>query len=256
MSYCVKNYHVIFFFMAEQIIEWSKELVRDLEGLSFSDPVTHVYNPLKYAWESHKQYLERFCANKKRVLFLGMNPGPYGMAQTGVPFGEIPAVSDWMGIHALVGQPENMHPKRPVLGFGCSKSEVSGRRLWGLCAEKFPKADDFFKEHYVTNYCPLVWMGETGRNITPDKVSAEQMKPVEEACDRFLIRLIEYLSPEFLVGVGAYAEKKLTTIVKSSSLGSSMTIGKILHPSPASPAANKGWAEVAERQLVEQGIWK
>ena len=36
----------------------------------------------------------------KRVVFLGMNPGPFGMAQVGVPFGEVAAVRDWLRIDA------------------------------------------------------------------------------------------------------------------------------------------------------------
>ena len=110
---------------------------------------------------------------------LGMNPGPWGMAQTGVPFGEIPAVRDWMGISSVVDKPGNEHPKRPVEGFACERSEVSGRRLWGLFSEKFPNPEDFFRDHFVANYCPLVWMGETGKNITPDKLPKVEMAPVD-----------------------------------------------------------------------------
>ncbi len=241
--------------MAEVIIEASKGLVSALEGLRFSDPVTHVYNPLDYAWEPHAQYLRRFASGKKRVLFMGMNPGPFGMTQTGVPFGEIAAVSDWMGINALVPAPAVEHPKRPILGFGCPKSEVSGRRLWGLFAEKYPRVEDFFAEHYVTNYCPLVWMAESGKNITPDKISKEEMLAVEKACDSFLATLIKELDPEYLIGVGAYAEKKLKSVMAEHLSDRSYRLGKILHPSPASPAANRGWPEAAEKQLKEQGVW-
>ena len=242
--------------MGKDIINATKKLLEDLRGLTFNDPVTHTYNPLEYAWEPHALYLKKFAQGKKRVLMMGMNPGPFGMAQTGVPFGEIPAVSDWMGINTLVGTPENMHPKRPIQGFGCPKSEVSGRRLWGLFSEKFPQVEDFFLDHYVTNYCPLIWMAETGRNITPDKLSKQEMAPVEAACDAFLATLIELQEPEFLIGVGAYAEKQLTRIKKQYHSEREITIGKILHPSPASPAANKGWAEAAEQQLIDLTIWQ
>ena len=34
---------------------------------------------------------------RKKLIFVGMNPGPFGMVQCGVPFGEIAAVRDWMG---------------------------------------------------------------------------------------------------------------------------------------------------------------
>ena len=233
----------------------AQELIRDLAPLKFSDPVTHTYNPLEYAWAPHQQYLSRYAAGKKRVLFLGMNPDPWGMAQNGVPFGEIPAVRDWMGIEAAVSKPTNEHPKRPIEGFDCTRSEVSGRRLWGLFAERYPNAEDFFADHFVTNFCPLVWMGETGRNITPDKLSKVESAPVDIACRKHLAKTITLLEPEFLIGVGAFAEKQLKLTVKEHFPESEFNIGKILHPSPASPAANKGWPAVPEQQLIDLGIW-
>jgi len=223
-------------------------MVKDLSSLSFSSPVTHTYNPLVYAWEPHALYLEKYAKGKKRVLFLGMNPGPWGMAQTGVPFGEISAVSDWMGI-------QNEHPKRPIQGFGCPRSEVSGKRLWGLFSELYPKAENFFSEHFVTNFCPLVWMGETGRNITPDKLPKTESEPVDDVCRWHLAQMINEMQPEFLIGVGAFAEKQLKATVQEHMPAYAAKIGKILHPSPASPAANRGWAEAATKQLKEQGVW-
>jgi len=228
-------------------------MVEELSKLTFSDPVTHVYNPLDYAWAPHSQYLERYAQGKKKVLFLGMNPGPWGMAQTGVPFGEIEAVSEWMGINTLVNVPMNEHPKRPIQGFGCPRSEVSGRRLWGLFSELYPKAEEFFKDHYVTNFCPLVWMGETGKNITPDKLLKAESDPVERICREYLMLLIKELQPEYLIGVGAFAEKQFKAVVKESLPEYSGVVAKILHPSPASPAANRGWAEAALKQLKEIG---
>ncbi|MBK1790984.1 uracil-DNA glycosylase family protein [Persicirhabdus sediminis] len=241
--------------IANQLEKAAKLMVNGLRPLKFTGDVTHVYNPLEYAWKPHQMYLERYGNSTKRVLMLGMNPGPWGMAQTGIPFGEIPAVRDWMKISADVKKPKLENPKRPVVGFACEKSEVSGRRLWGLFAEKYPSAEDFFADHFVTNYCPLVWMAETGRNITPDKIKKAEMAPVEELCRLHLAKMIELMEPEFLIGVGAYAEKKLQEAVEFHLPDRQCQIGKILHPSPASPAANRGWAEQAERQLVEQGVW-
>lgn len=240
---------------AAAIIEAAQELTRALKPLEFGPPVSHVYLPTEYAWDTHRQYLEKFGGGKKRVVFLGMNPGPWGMAQTGVPFGEISAARDWMGISGAVGKPASEHPKREVTGFECTRSEVSGRRLWGLFSEKFPVAGDFFKDHFVVNYCPLVWMGETGKNITPDKLPKAEMAPVEDACRRHLAAVLGALRPEWLVGVGAYAEKKLIETVKLHMPGQEFKTGKILHPSPASPLANRGWEPQAERQLLEMGVW-
>ncbi|MFK7910163.1 MAG: uracil-DNA glycosylase family protein [Akkermansiaceae bacterium] len=238
------------------LITASRQLTSELKPLQFADPVSHVYLPTEYAQRSHELYLEKYGSGRKKVLLLGMNPGPWGMAQTGVPFGEIPAVRDWMGISTAVDKPENEHPKRPIEGFDCERSEVSGRRLWGLFAEKFPEADDFFKDHYVSNYCPLVWMGETGKNITPDKLPKSEMEPVEKACREHLAAVIDALQPEWLIGVGAYAEKKLLEAVKEYFPDREFRTGKILHPSPASPIANRGWEPQAEKQMLDMGVWK
>jgi single-strand selective monofunctional uracil DNA glycosylase len=236
-----------------ELLASTQDLSAALRGLSFAPPVACVYRPLEYAWPSHRRYLETFGQGHKRVLFLGMNPGPFGMVQTGVPFGEVTAVRDWMGIHDPVGKPAPEHPKRPVEGFACTRSEVSGRRLWGLFAQRFGTADAFFKQHFVLNYCPLVWMSASGANLTPDHLPAAEMAPVEQACLNYLARIIELIRPSFLIGVGAFAEERLRRAADACT--SSAQIGRILHPSPASPAANRGWAQTTSRQLSELGVW-
>ena len=236
----------------ENLLKVARELSQSVCSLSFELPTAYIYNPLEYAWEMHRQYLELAGGGKKKVVFLGMNPGPYGMAQTGVPFGEIPAVRDWMGLKGGVKKPNPEHPKRPVDGLECTKSEVSGRRLWGLFSDKFPSAHEFFNDHFVANYCPLVFMEESGKNRTPDKLPAAETKPLELFCDDHLRGIIQILEPEWLVGVGGFAEKRATVALS----GMNVQIGKILHPSPASPLANRGWAVAATKQLIKQSIWK
>jgi len=236
--------------LAAKALSIHQDLSKQLDGLKFSDPVTHVYNPLVYAAPAIRQYHERFGTSKKRVLFLGMNPGPWGMAQTGVPFGEVAVVRDWMKIDAKVGRPAVEHPKRPIQGLDCPRSEVSGRRLWGLFSEYFPTAEDFFAEHFVLNHCPLVFMEESGRNRTPDKLPVEERKPLLAACDEALMKLIDLYEPEWAIGVGGFAEKRLVSLGRQG-----LKVGRLLHPSPASPIANRGWAPQAEKQLREQGIW-
>ncbi|MFD2256619.1 uracil-DNA glycosylase family protein [Luteolibacter algae] len=239
--------------IARKLITAGRDLADELRPLEFSDPVSHTYLTVDYARDGYEKYLEKFAGTTKRVLMLGMNPGPYGMAQTGVPFGEIAMVRDWMRLSPEIGKPAIEHPKRRVLGMDCPKSEVSGRRLWGLFSEKFPQAEDFFAEHLVINFCPLIWMKDTGANLTPDKIKASEMVMVDAACQKHLRRLIELTKPEFLIGVGAYAGKQMA--LAKAELGVAGTIGKILHPSPASPAANRGWAEAAEKQLRDMGAW-
>jgi single-strand selective monofunctional uracil DNA glycosylase len=235
------------------LVAAARELRTSLSGLRFAPPVTHVYQPLDYAALPHEAYLKRFGAGPKKVVFLGMNPGPFGMAQTGVPFGEVAAVRDWMGIREPVGRPEPEHAKRRVMGFDCPQSEVSGRRLWGLFRERFVAPEIFFRDHFVANYCPLVFMSESGANLTPDKLNGAEMKAVTAACDRHLRVVIEALQPEWLIGVGGFAE---TQARKLADAFPQMKIARILHPSPASPAANKDWAGNVTRTLEALGLWE
>lgn len=234
----------------QQLIEITRELSRAVDGLSFSAPVTHVYNPLDYAWEPHRQYLERFGAKQQRVVLLGMNPGPFGMAQVGVPFGEVSLVRDWLGLEAPVGRPARPHPARPVLGFECPRSEVSGARLWGWARDRFGTPERFFEEYFVVNYCPLVFMAESGKNITPDKLTAAERSQLFHVCDQALVALCDVLAPRRVVGVGAFAFGRA-----EAALGDrKVPTGQILHPSPASPKANSGWAAIVETQLREMGL--
>ena len=237
-----------------KITRIARRLGRETGTMRFAEPVAHVYNPLDYAWGPHRAYLEKFGTAAPREVFLvGMNPGPWGMAQTGVPFGEVEAVRNWIGIDVPVQTPANMHPKRPVLGFESKRSEVSGRRLWGLFQQRYADADAFFEEHFIANYCPLVFMEASARNRTPDKLPAGERDLLDAVCQKHLTRLLRVLRPQVVVGVGAYAEKCLERTMMVS--GYNAQLARILHPSPASPAANRDWAGTAKQQLQAAGIW-
>lgn len=229
----------------------AERLADAVDALKFAPPTTHIYNPLRYAWTGHRSYLEQHAASRKKVIFLGMNPGPFGMAQTGVPFGEIAMVRDWIGVEENILSPEKVHPKRPIEGFACQRSEVSGRRLWGLFAERYAVSADFFADHFVANYCPLVFMEESGKNRTPDKLPVAEVADLYAVCDQHLRDLVDIFQPEWVIGVGAFAESRAKEALESYDL----QIDRVLHPSPASPAANRGWAEQAEKQLKALGIW-
>jgi len=234
-----------------QLIDATKELIDGVSNLNFSQPVAFVYNPLVYARENHQLYINRYGGSRKKIIFLGMNPGPWGMAQTGIPFGEIESVRDWLKVTASIGKPKKEHPKRPVTGFLCRRSEVSGRRLWGLFRERFKTAENFFAHHYVANYCPLVFMEEGGRNRTPDKLKKEERIPLFECCDRHLKQIAGIFGAEWIVGIGGFAAKAAERAFSDSTI----KVGQILHPSPASPMANQDWAGKVAGQLRNLGIW-
>lgn len=235
---------------ARALVRISRKLADAVDDLSFAAPVTHVYNPLRYARAPHERYLERHGGAAGRVILLGMNPGPFGMVQTGVPFGEIDAVKHWLGIEAKVTRPEREHPARPIEGFACTRAEVSGARLWGWARDRFTTPDRFFADFFVMNYCPLAFLEQGGKNRTPDKLPATEREALFAACDAALLASLQQLRPRLVVGIGAFALARAQPLAQR--LG--IPTGTILHPSPASPLANRGWAAQAERQLHDLGI--
>lgn len=235
---------------ADALIAIAADLAQEAHALSFGPPVTHVYNPLRHAWSPHVQYLTRYGAGEKEIILLGMNPGPWGMVQTGVPFGEIEMVRDWLGIEAEVTTPAHIHPRRLVEGFACRRSEVSGRRLWGWARDRFGSPERFFRRFFVANYCPLSFVEESGRNRTPDKLPKEEREPLLAVCDLALSRTVRELRPRWVVGIGRFAAERAGAVLR----GAGVRTGGVTHPSPANPAANRGWAAVMDRELTELGI--
>ena len=226
------------------------DLLNELRPMRFGMPISHVYNPLEYARRSYSRYLELYAKSPKEIVLIGMNPGPWGMAQTGIPFGEVTAVKEWLGIDLPVGAPAVVHPKRPVAGFNCTRSEVSGKRLWGWARETFKTPDRFFARFFVANYCPLLFIESSGRNRTPDQLRAAERSSLLSACDRALRRTIDFFKPHYVVGVGQFAESRARAALSSAGA----TIGGITHPSPANPRANRGWMRTITNELAALGI--
>ncbi len=238
--------------ISDALVVAALTLCNAVDPLRFSAPVTHTLNPLNYARAPHELYLRKFGASRKRVVFLGMNPGPFGMVQVGVPFGEVNAVRNWMKIDAPVAQPAIANPSRPVEGFACERSEISGQRLWALFSGRYPRAEDFFASHFVLNYCPLAFFNGA-RNVTPDKLPRRETEPLYSACDAHLRDSITALNPDWVIGIGKFAETQAKLALHASH--PEVKIGTMLHPSPASPMANRGWAPQAAAQLAALGIW-
>ena len=232
------------------LVSVAERLRRRTRRLRFAPPVTHVYAPLDHAWAPHRLYLERYGAGPREFLFLGMNPGPFGMAQNGIPFGDTAMVRDWLGIEAPVERPRREHPKRPVTGFAMTRSEVSGARLWGWARERFGTPERFFRRAFVWNYCPLSFMEESGRNVTPDKLPRAERDPLFAACDEALGAVIARLRPTTVVGIGGFAARRAAPLAAAAGAA----CGTAPHPSPASPLANRGWPGIFDAALRDLGI--
>ena len=240
--------------IATKMMEIEEQLCRDIQRLELDPKVTHVYNPIEHAKVTHEMFLKMYNNSEKKTLFLGMNPGPWGMIQTGIPFGSISMSKGWLGIEGPVEQPSKPHPKRPVQGFQCQRREISGDRFWGLFSKHFDSASDFFACNAVYNHCPLSFMTESGKNVTPVEMKAEYRKKITELCDMALLEIINLLAVKTVIGIGRYAEKRAREVLDKAGMKSNVVVGYMNHPSPASAIANRGWEALAHGQLCELGI--
>ncbi|XP_026163126.1 single-strand selective monofunctional uracil DNA glycosylase [Mastacembelus armatus] len=237
---------------SSRFLQVELELNTHLRRLSFSEPVRYIYNPLEYAWDTHRCYVEKYCQGGQSVLFLGMNPGPFGMAQTGVPFGEVKSVVDWLKITGEVSHPQDEHPKRRITGLACTQSEVSGARFWGFFRKLCGEPGLFFRHCFVHNLCPLVFMSASGKNLTPPELPAAEREALLALCDVALCQAVEALGVSMVIGVGRVAEQRARRALSAASV--SVRVAGIMHPSPRNPLANKGWEEVAKAKLAELGV--
>ncbi|XP_055725231.1 single-strand-selective monofunctional uracil-DNA glycosylase 1 [Salvelinus fontinalis] len=238
--------------VASRFLHVELELNVHLRRLSFSEPVHYIYNPLEYAWEPHRCFVETYCRGGQSILFLGMNPGPFGMAQTGVPFGEVNYVRDWLKITGEVGHPPSEHPKRLIKGLACIQSEVSGARFWGFFRKLCGEPDVFFRHFFVHNLCPLMFMGTTGKNLTPPELVIGEREALLALCDMALCQAVAALGVTMVIGVGRVAEQRARRAL--SAAGMEVRVEGIMHPSPRNPLANKGWEAVAKAKLEELGV--
>lgn len=218
--------------------------------LRFSDPVTHVYNPLEYAREGYVKYVTRYGTEPKSVVLAGMNPGPWGMVQTGIPFGDVTSVRDWLGISAQIGRPHHLHPKRPVYGFSCPRSEISGRRVWGWAESRFGTPESFFEFFFVANYCPLAFFNESGRNITPDRLRKKDRIALFDICDHAMVQTVRSLNAKHVIACGTFVFERLRKILQNDFV----EISRVTHPSPANPRANKGWSDIMNVHIMQHRI--
>lgn len=241
--------------ISSKFLEIEDCLCNELSTIAFTDPICYVYNPLIYARSTHEFYVKRYLKTSKSILFLGMNPGPFGMVQNGVPFGECNVVKDWLKIEGHVGKPAQEHPNRPILGLDCSRSEVSGRRFWGFIQEHSLEPDSFFEHIFVHNYCPLSFLSKSGKNLTPPEIKAETRNRLIKICDEYLCQIIKLLGVHTVIGIGKFAAHRTEVALKDRGL-IGVKACAILHPSPANPAANKGWDQIVKKQLEDLDLMK
>ncbi|XP_023328801.1 single-strand selective monofunctional uracil DNA glycosylase isoform X2 [Eurytemora carolleeae] len=237
----------------DKVLKIEVKLAEYLMTLDYTrSPVKYLSNPLDHAELPHRIFLQKYLDGEKKIIFLGMNPGPWGMCQTGIPFGEIEACKGFLGISAPVKTPKTFHPRRPIEGFDCKRKEVSGQRFWSLIKEVSRTPDTFFKHSFLANHCPLAFMKESGKNVTPPEMPKELREKIMTACDSSLLEILDLLKTDLIIGIGKFAENRGKKIVKENKLKT--RVGFLMHPSPINPLANKGWNDIALKQLAELDV--
>ncbi len=227
--------------VVEQLIRAAASLRDDVgpigRSLVSEGSVDVCYNPLDYAWDVHEAYLRRMGGGGARTVVLGMNPGPHGMGQMGIPFAATSVVRNLLGITGIpVGQPEPADSRRPVVGLEYPREEVSGTRLWGLLSEHYGDAGAIASRVFLVNHCPLMlFSGPRATNITPDKVGGKSARALLERCDQHLREVVAALDGQRVIGVGKFAESRARSALADEAVG---VVG-CWHPSPASPLANR-----------------
>jgi hypothetical protein len=100
--------------------------------------------------------------------------------------------------------------------------------------------------HSTTSPTTARWSSSSRRVA---KLPAAERDPLYRACDRHLERIVAILEPEWVVGIGRFAQRRARDV-----LGEAVRVGSILHPSPANPRAHANWGATARSELERQGV--
>ncbi|KAI4467116.1 single-strand selective monofunctional uracil dna glycosylase [Holotrichia oblita] len=234
-----------------KLLKHANGLNEKLSNLSFNKPVEYIYNPVEYAFDMYEAFIRKFCNEEKKILLLGMNPGPWGMAQTGIPFGEIKMVKEWYRIEAKINKPAIECPDRPIMGLNCHRSEISGKRLYEFFKKVSDTPENFFKNTYLYNYCPLAFMmKQNGKNITPAQLKGSVKKELEEHCNDTLLQVLSTLNTEIIIALGKYVKDQAESILRAHNIDHIQVI-YLLHPSPQIPG-NQNWGTKAQKSYPKK----
>ncbi|CAH0594158.1 unnamed protein product [Chrysodeixis includens] len=238
--------------ISDDFLHLADELNLSLEQYKIPPKVQNVYNPTIYARHTFEMYIRKYCNTKKKIVYFGMNPGPWGMSQTGVPFGEITSIRDWLGISGPVEQPPSQNANRPVLGFNCTRTEISGKRFWGLFKTLCGTPEKFFESSFVYNYLPQQWMTSNGCNLTPAEFKKSEVEELYNICDPIFSKILQLYKVEIIVAIGKFCETRAKEVLKRHSLPS-IQILYLPHPSPRA-VNNKNWDQTATEFLKNNNL--
>ncbi|XP_072929993.1 single-strand selective monofunctional uracil DNA glycosylase [Epargyreus clarus] len=241
--------------LSDDFLNLTDELNLSLEQFELPAAVKCVYNPTIYARNTFEMYVRKYCKTKKRIMYFGMNPGPFGMSQTGVPFGEISSVRDWLGIEGPVGKPPIEVKTRPVNGFNCTRTEVSGKRFWGLFKDICKTPENFFETSFVYNYLNQQWMKSNGCNVTPSDLRVAEVEALYNICDPVFVKVLQLYEVEKIVAIGNFCATRARKALDKYPINKSIEIIYLPHPSPRT-VNNNEWDKKAIEHLKKFDLLK
>ncbi|KAK6639299.1 hypothetical protein RUM43_007571 [Polyplax serrata] len=241
----------------EKLLAIEHQMCSELNNLKFTPPIDYVYNPLLYAKDLHENFIKKYFENcSKKILFLGMNPGPWGMCQTGIVFGDKDHVKEWLKLCGQVNKPKKEHPRKKITGLDCSRKEISGKKFWGFFRKLCQTPEQFFQHSFVYNLCCLAFVDTSGKNITPPEIKDIQVRNrLLNICNETFVKIIKEFKFEIVIGVGKFAEKNAITELRRNGL-SNVKVLSIPHPSPRSAKIFRVWEEMTLKKLKEYDLLK
>ncbi len=228
-----------------------------------------IWNPGLYGETWHARFRRLYRPGQHPLVVFGLNPGPYGMAQTGIPFTDIRRlVSALPDLAAeLRGRGERVEPPglappglRPYLSRSFESSAV---RVYRFLKKGWGGAERGWTEVVVANPCTLLFIDPAeGKNRTPADLARaarlrgsgrDQVRELVESFGRIRIRCavesIEALSPRGAILLGKDVQAALGPALRRI-LGEARVI-PWEHPARAVP---ESWASGLLSALRRRGL--
>jgi single-strand selective monofunctional uracil DNA glycosylase len=228
-----------------------------------------IWNPGLYAASWHALFRKEYPASAGCILVFGLNPGPYGMAQTGIPFTDLKRLREHLprlakGLErrgcSLAGVGLAPRSLRPYLSRTFESSAV---RVYRFLSRGWGSAEDGWRSVVVANPCSLLFMDAAGENRTPadlvgavsrrtgSLVAARRLRERCNALRRLAAReAVRVLSPRGVVLLGKDAQRAMQTGI-APLLGPDSILGWE-HPARAVPDR---WAMGLLEEIKRRG-WK
>jgi len=212
-----------------------------------------VWNPALYALDIYQEYLTKFPPEPGAILALGLNPGPYGMAQTGIPFTDCRTASGALGMEMTIPgkAPDDLISRlKKANGKWRGTYERSSLGMYRFLILAWGDIKTAYRNWFVGNPCPLLFLDPERWNVTPADPRLRRMKEVGELRQRAVIGFSEILNPRGIVCFGKDVAKAVGEVAIRQ-VGPDRVVF-YEHPARAVP---EKWAagllqELTQRQLL------